>query len=60
MNIFKCRLMTASLIALVSYGIGANTRADPAERSEWVYPGPDGKLVFQYEPKGTNEVQKLP
>ena len=41
----------ASLTALV-VGLAASAIAGGLARSEWVYPGPDGKLVYKTTPAG--------
>jgi hypothetical protein len=41
-----------SLIALVLCGACAGVKSDNTARSEWVYPGPDGRLVYKTTPTG--------
>jgi len=54
MNFFKRRLPLAPLVALLIAalfcGIGAGSNSNGT--SEWVYPGPDGKLVYKTTPAG--------
>ncbi len=52
MNVFKRRLMIALLVVPFFCAVGATTPAAAADRSEWVYPGPDGKLIYKTTPTG--------
>src|SRR5262245_53537184 len=42
----------ALFIALGWIAAGLDAPAAPQARSQWVYPGPDGKLVYKTMPKG--------
>ena len=52
MNRLKFCLLMTFMFAVPFYGIFAGARADGAGTSQWVYPGPDGKLAYKTTPAG--------
>lgn len=53
MTILKRRLpLMTLLIAITFCGACASKKLDGTARSEWVYPGPDGKLAYKTTPTG--------